>query len=297
MKYIESDKNSLLKLVTGLQTKSKERRKLKLYVTEGLKTVSELRPDRIHTLIVSDVRLFEEYKNRLLKGQVSQKRQVSQNKGQTSQDHNQVSPGNGQTINFDKLDVVVLKESLFRKISLDKTPQGIMALVHMQQPEPLETSIKKDGLYLGLDCLQDPGNMGTILRTCDAVGIDGVFISADSVDPYHPKVVKACMGSMERVKLYVVPDLSETLTQLSRFGITNYGTYLANSQYHFQESYVAGTCFVIGNEGSGISDKVIKACQKTIKIPMPGGSESLNAGIAAAVVLYEGVRQRLELTP
>lgn len=259
IKKIESDKNKFVKWIQLLMNKSRERNKEHVYIVEGFKAVYELKPSRIHTLIVTNMDFLEKISY-----------------------HN------------DLFEIIEMPMSVFKKMSQDKTPQGIMAVVYERVQEPLEEILQRNGLYLALDNIQDPGNLGTMIRVCDAVNVTAMFISKESVDPYHPKVTKGSMGSIERVPIYIVESLSEILNQMNGLGIQTLGAYLEESQYHFDYDYNQGTCFVIGNEGNGIRDEVINSCSKRVKIPMPGGSESLNAGVAASVLLYEALRQRMK---
>lgn len=259
IKTIESDKNKFVKWVLQLMTKAKERRNSNVYIVEGIRAIKELAPARIHTLVVTDIELVK----KCFDSEV----------------------GN--------MDVVVMSMSILKKVSQDKTPQGILAIVKRIEPDDADKVLEQVGLYLALDNIQDPGNMGTMIRVCDAVGAKALFINKTSVDPYHPKVTKGSMGSIERVPIYVVDDLTKSIELMIRKNISVYGAYLDGSQNHFEYKYPESTCFVIGNEGNGISDTVIDACTSRVRIPMPGGSESLNAGVAASVLLYEALRQQI----
>lgn len=257
IKQINSNKNPLIKWVKKLQTKSRFRKEEGLYVVEGYKQFMELESQDIHTIIFSKEEDVASY---------------------------------GLDATCDK---VLVEPALFKELSTDPSPQGILAVVKVTGNDLFSDHIESEGLYLALDGIQDPGNLGTMIRVSDAVGATGVLLSKDTVDLYNPKVVKSTMGSMNHIKVYPVDDLVQALGHLKKHGISTFGAYLDDSTYHFDQSYVGGTCFVIGNEGNGISDKVIRACDKRVKIPMPGQSESLNASIAASVLLYEALRQRM----
>lgn len=116
-------------------------------------------------------------------------------------------------------------------------------------------------------------------------------MNTTTVDSYNPKVVKSTAGSLEHIELYIVDNLVEALEFISSKGIVTYGAHLDDSKYHYDYEYKKGVCFVIGNEGNGISKEVINVVDYKVKIPMPGQSESLNAAIAAAILLYEARRQ------
>lgn len=254
LKKIDSKNNDTIKWLKKLQTKSKARREEKLYIVEGYKQIRELDEERIHTLVVSDKKDVQEFKNLAI-------------------------------------DIIMVEKKLFSEISTDTTPQGILAVVKMKQYDFYNENLEKDGIYLAIDSMQDPGNMGTIVRLCDAVGARGIIVNKTTVDLFNPKVVKSTMGSLEHIRVYVVDDLVEGLNHLRKLGIKSYGAYLDDSQFHYDYEYSGGVCFVIGNEGNGISEEVIKAVDFRVKIPMPGQAESLNASVAAAVLVYEAQRQ------
>ena len=143
-----------------------------------------------------------------------------------------------------------------------------------------------------LDGVQDPGNMGTIIRTCDAFNLDGIIIGPGSVDPYNPKVVRATMGSIFRVPLYISNDSLETIADLSQGGLNIFSTSLEGSIPSYDIDYKEGFVLVIGNESNGVQDPIIKKSDKLIKIPMPGFAESLNAGVAASIIMYEAMKSK-----
>ena len=257
IKEINSNKNPIIKWVKKLQIKPKYRRDEGCYVVEGYKQVDELSPDDIHTIVFSkaeDVKRFEHLKN-VVK--------------------------------------VLVDEKLFHELSTDMTPQGILAVVKMTVNDLFKTLLTEKGLYLALDGIQDPGNLGTMIRVADAAGVNGLLLSKTCVDLYNPKVIKSTMGSLKHIDIFVLDDLVDGLNYLKASHVRCYGAYLDESTFHFDMDYTGSTCFVVGNEGNGISERVIGCCDSHIKIPMPGQSESLNASIAASVLLYEAVRQRM----
>lgn len=145
--------------------------------------------------------------------------------------------------------------------------------------------------FLALDHLQDPGNLGTIIRTADAFGADGILLSEGCADCYSPKVLRSTMGSVFRLPIWTVPDLAQTLKELHQAGFSTFGaaldeTAICLGNFSFPQKSVA----VVGNEGNGISRPVLDACQQTLYIPMKGETESLNAGVAASLILWEMCR-------
>ena len=142
-----------------------------------------------------------------------------------------------------------------------------------------------------MDRLQDPGNMGTIIRTAEGAGVTGILVSSDSVDPFSPKVVRSTMGSVFRMKICITEDLPGDIEKLRKAGITVFGTHLSGNEF-YNEDFTGAAAFLIGNEGRGLSDAVSRKADRLLRIPMEGKVESLNAGISAAVVMYEVLRQR-----
>ena len=143
-----------------------------------------------------------------------------------------------------------------------------------------------------LDNLQDPGNMGTVFRTAEAAGATGILMSSDCVDIYNPKVVRSTMGALFRVPFCRVEDLPESVEDLKKAGIRVYAAHLEGKNPYDREDYRGGTAFLIGNEGNGLREEVASCADCRIRIPMEGKAESLNAAVAAAVLMFEAGRQR-----
>ena len=186
----------------------------------------------------------------------------------------------------------VLSDSVFAKAADTLTPQGIMALVHIKEMTRDEVLREEAPLYLVLDGLQDPGNLGTIMRTAEGAGVTAVIMSPDTVDIYNPKVIRATMGSIYRVPFFVEADICALLGAFKMRGIKSCAAHLNGVQDYDQESYLGGTAFLIGNEGNGLRAEVTKSAETLVKIPMAGELESLNAAMAAGLLMYEAARQR-----
>lgn len=189
--------------------------------------------------------------------------------------------------------IIYVPNNIFKEISDTENPQGIMAIAKLQY-NTMEQLKHRDKLsLLFLDGLQDPGNMGTIIRTADAFNIDGVIITPGSVDPYNPKVVRATMGSIFRVPLYYSTHGVTELSNIKSMGVNIYSTALEGSipisEADFKESFV----LIIGNESKGVGEELFSLSDMLIKIPMPGKAESLNAGVAASIIMYEVMKQRI----
>ncbi len=165
--------------------------------------------------------------------------------------------------------------------------QGVFAVCHMPESKNLADALKTWGRYLVLCNLQDPGNMGMILRTADALGVDAV-LTCGSCELYSPKVVRATMGSVFRVKVLETSDAQELLELLHGKNIHTYAAVPARSAVPLPKCGFSDGCAVwIGNEGNGLPDDVIAACDTAVTIPMQGGPESLNAAMAAGILMWE----------
>lgn len=188
----------------------------------------------------------------------------------------------------------VFDDKTFKDFSDTNNPQGIIAVCKKKQfdiKKLLEE--KNNGLYIIAEELNDPGNLGTIIRTADACGADGVFLSKGSVDLYNSKVLRSTMGSVFHVPVVTDIEIEQCLELFKQNKITLYAAHLKGIKTPYECDLKQSTAFVIGNEARGLSEKTAEMCDRLIKIPMPGKAESLNASVAAAVLMYEAVRQRL----
>ena len=143
-----------------------------------------------------------------------------------------------------------------------------------------------------LEDLQDPGNAGTIIRTGEGAGVSGVFLTKTCVDITNPKVIRATMGSVYRIPFFYVEDVVSLKQKLQGRGIRFFAAHLQGKNAYDRESYKDGTAFLIGNEGKGLTDQAADAADCLIRIPMCGQVESLNAAMAAGILMYEAARQR-----
>lgn len=187
----------------------------------------------------------------------------------------------------DTVRAVRVSEELMRSVSPMETPQGVLftvALPEVNVPEKLTGQH-----YLVLDGVQDPGNVGTILRTADAFGCDGVFLVNACADLYNPKTARATMGAVFRMDAWSV-TAEELLPLLQKSGIPLYGTALREDTVPLLAADLSRAAVAIGSEGRGLSQQMLEACEKTLKIPMRARCESLNAASAATVVLWEMYR-------
>lgn len=196
-------------------------------------------------------------------------------------------------IDFDTKNIktVTISNKIFNDISDVKTPQGILAVIKKNQNNQIETN---SDYILALDSLQDPGNMGTIIRTADSANINQIIINKTTVDPYSPKVIRSTMGAIYRTNIIEVEDLKTTLREMKSKGFQIITTDLKATQSIYDINYNNKTVVVIGNEANGVSQEILQTADKKVIIPMLGKTESLNASIAASIMIYEYVRQKIQ---
>lgn len=187
-----------------------------------------------------------------------------------------------------------VSDDTFRKISDTMTPQGILCVMERMHYGLADLLKTKNPVIMVLEELQDPGNLGTILRTGEGAGVSGVVLSKGCVDIYNPKTIRSTMGSIYRVPFFYTDSLQETIRELKENKITVYAAHLKGTRYYDEFDYADsfGTAFLIGNEGNGLTDETASLADEYLKIPMEGSVESLNAAVAASVFMYEAYRQK-----
>lgn len=183
-------------------------------------------------------------------------------------------------------------QKVFLSIADTQAPQGILCVCSMLDKCRLVDKMNKKGLFLALEHIQDPGNLGTILRSAEAFGLDGVLLSQDCCDPYSPKVLRGSMGAVFRLPLELAVEFQQVLcafrdASLPVCAAVPDRTALSVTGFSFQQ----GGVMVIGNEGNGLTEETLSCCTHRVTIPMRGHAESLNASIAASILLWEMVRQ------
>ena len=205
----------------------------------------------------------------------------------------------------------LVSPQVLQKLSDTETPQGMLAVVSMSDRVPAaepardaeptgtaepardaEPTRTAGPLYLVLDGLQDPGNVGTLIRTAEAVGATEVLMSRNTADPYSPKVVRSTMGTIFRVSVRITEDLPSAIEELKKKGVVIFGTHLSGTDF-YEADLTGPAAFLIGNEGNGLSEAVAATADRLLKIPMEGKVESLNAAVSGSVVAYEAYRQRV----
>lgn len=254
---ITTNQNKQIKQIMKLKKSSRERRKQGLFLVEGIRMFQETPEERIHKIYATE----DFYK--------------------------------AHEALFQEKEPELVSSQIMKEISDTMTPQGILVLVKIQEWNVEEILDKDRPLLLVLENIQDPGNLGTILRTGEGAGISGLIMSRETVDIYNPKVIRSTMGSIFRVPFVYVEQMSEFLELLRKKQITTYAAHLEGTNYT-KEDFQKGCAFFIGNEGNGLSDKMTEQADKKIKIPMNGKVESLNAAMASGLLMYEARRQREE---
>jgi TrmH family RNA methyltransferase len=190
-------------------------------------------------------------------------------------------------------EVEIVADRLFASVCDTKTPQGILTIASFPEwkKEDLIPS-EEPPLLMVLEAVQDPGNVGTILRTAEGAGVTGVVLLEGCADVFSPKVIRATMGSIFRVPFLAGIGREELTAFLAKEHIRSFAAHLNGREYYTEETYREGSAFFIGNEGNGLSNELTAAADALIRIPMAGEVESLNASIAAALLMYEANRQR-----
>ena len=189
-----------------------------------------------------------------------------------------------------KYECVYVTNKIFSSITQVTNPQGVMAIIE-KNTEKQEIDYSED-IIVVLDNVQDPGNLGTILRTVDSIGLKQIIVTKDTVDVFNSKVVRSTMGAIFRIKIIETADLVQSIKEMRKHHFKLMVTSLQtdNSIYDigFNKKII-----VIGNESNGVSEEIQDMADEKAKIPMLGKTESLNASVAAGIVMYEYVRQKI----
>jgi len=264
---ITSASNQQMKQVSLLLKKSKERRVTKSFVVEGPRMVVEAPTKMLKAVYVAE-NFEQNMDNAKLLHELQEK---CKNAGAVYE---------------------VVADSVFKSVSDTQTPQGIMAIVKMPEYDMNDLMDGDRTHLLILESIQDPGNLGTMVRTGEGAGITGVIMNKTTVDLFNPKTIRSTMGSIYRVPFFVTEDLAETLKQLHNDKVSLFAAHLKGEHAYDEEDYTKACGFLVGNEGNGLSDEIADLADTYIKIPMEGQVESLNAAISATLLMYETNRQR-----
>lgn len=258
MEYIQSKDNLLIKEIKKLKEK-KYRINSNMFLVEGFRFTQEALDSNFEVMNIF----------------------ISERAEQKYENSSVINMLQSNTI------VYIISDSIFKSICDTDNPQGIIAVV---RNKPLE--VKYDnGFYMLADKIQDPGNMGTIIRTAHAAGALGVIITKGTVDIYNEKTLRATMGSIFKIPVLLDSDLS-LVQKLRDSGFKLVASSLDCDKNFYDIDLKEKVIISVGNEGNGISEEIYNLCDLKIKIPMPGGAESLNVAVAASIMMYEVVRQK-----
>lgn len=255
---ITSTSNQRVKEIVQLQKKSRARNQAGVFVVEGGRMTREVPKEQLVHLYVTE-EFYQKHREEMPEGTVQPEL---------------VSP------------------SVFAAMSDTRTPQGVLAVVRQSSYSEEELMKSENVHLLVLDNLQDPGNLGTIFRTAEAAGVTGIIMSRDCVDIYNPKTIRSTMGAIFRMPFVYSEDIISTIERLKVQGIRVYAAHLDGKKAYDREDYRGKTAFLIGNEGNGLRREVADCADTWIRIPMEGQAESLNAAVAASILMFEVSRQR-----
>ena len=270
---ITSTSNPQVKNIIQLNQKGKARKEQGLFVAEGRKMFLEAPAGWIHRVYVSES-FWEGFGTTRAADDLDSAVRQRLRGGVTGDS-----------------EMEVVSDQVFEKMSDTKTPQGVLTVVKTPVYD-LKQFCNGVRPLVVIENLQDPGNVGTILRTAEGAGAAGVILAGNCADILSPKVIRSTMGSIYRMPFLQVPDVVLLLKLLKEHGIRSYAASLDGEHSYDEERYPGGTAFLIGNEGNGLTPEAQKAADCLIRIPMEGKVESLNAAMAAGLLMYEAARQR-----
>ena len=278
MEIISSKDNKKIKYIRGLMEKGSIRKKNRQFVVEGIKLVDEA----LKYGDVSEIVITESLYAEIVSGDLSDNALLAENGKNVIK-----YVGNSRS-------TIVVLDAVFNSVSETITPQGVLAVVGMPcyrllDEDYLDKIYSKTGKIklLILEDTSDPGNLGTIMRTAEAAGVTGVIMTKGTVDIFNPKVVRSTMGSIFRLPFAYVEDLKEVIKELKKSGISFYAAHLKGEKSYKAIQYSDRSAILIGNEARGLSDEVADLADTYVIIPMQGKVESLNAAVAAALMMYE----------
>lgn len=257
MIFIESKENNLYKDTKKLKER-KNRNKSNKYIIEGFRLVQEAFKAKLSIDYIISTKDNNEKISKYISDYISE-----------------------------SVKIYEMSDILFKELISTENPQGILAVISMEN-KPLEY----DGdFYLLCDKVQDPGNLGTIIRTAHAAGVNGIILTKGTVDIYNEKTIRSTMGSLFYVPTYYDDENLSLVKELKNKGFNLVVTSLDTNKDFFEEDLKGKVILTVGNEGNGVSDEVFELADTKVKIPMPGNAESLNVAIATSIIIYEKVRQ------
>lgn len=187
--------------------------------------------------------------------------------------------------------IYIVNEKVYQKLKSTDNSQGVIAIAKTKNYLKIDEVFNLN-FILFLDSVRDPGNMGTIIRTAEASGVDSILLTNDCVDITSPKVIRSSMGSYFRMNFCEIRDINSALNKFIENGFTIYSTELESKTIYYNEKFSKKAVFIFGNEANGIREDIKSIVRKKIYIPMSGNIESLNVAIAASVICFENKRQR-----
>ena len=259
---ITSTGNTKVRRIAAYMEKSKARREDDVFIVEGIRMNAEIPQEKILETYVSESFLH--------KMQQSEKQYL-------------MALANGYE---------TVTDEVFRKMSDTQSPQGILSVVRQTHSDLVNILDQDNPMLLLLEDVQDPGNLGTMFRSAEGAGVNGILMSGGTADVYNPKVVRSTMGAIFRMPFLYVDSIPETMGQLRKKGICTYAAHLQGKKSYDEMDYTKPCAFLIGNEGNGLSREAAEAADTYILIPMLGKVESMNAGTSAAILTFEAARQR-----
>lgn len=262
MQVITSKENEIVKSIKKLKDK-KYRDEMGLYLIEGIKIIEEAIEEKA---IIDKIVICDEC---IQSSEISQK----------------------LLYEIAKFDCIYVSKKVFDSLTTVVAPQGILAVVK-KNTNNIKIDYNED-IILVLDGLQDPGNLGTILRTADSINLKQIIVSKQTADVYNPKVVRSTMGAIFRVKVIEAENLESTLKEIKKNKFKILATSLGGTDNIYDVEYKK-KAIVIGNEANGVSKETLDLADQKVIIPMLGKTESLNAAVATGVILYEYVRQKIK---
>ncbi|MFH1825201.1 MAG: RNA methyltransferase [Candidatus Firestonebacteria bacterium] len=265
---ISSKDNPKVKQVINYKTDSN------FFFVEGIKIIEEILKEnvKIKTLIYTKEAMTNPKFNKLLSNLIAQK----------------------------EIEYLYVTTDVFRKISDVEEPQEIAAIVHRKTSniENFLKNIPKNSIFVALDRITDPGNLGTIIRTCKSANVTGLIISKNSVSLYNQKVIRATMGAFLGMCVIDEVSLHHFINELKEHSVTIITTDLKSDKNYYEINYNLPVCFVFGNESTGISKPMLKQSDFNVKIPILSNIDSLNVAVTSGIIIYEAIRRfKLYLTP
>lgn len=260
---IESKDNKYIRFIASLSD-PKTRKKEKAYTIEGVKMVEEALRNKSGVKIVAASPSLMQHRG---KGLIKLAEQTS-------------------------INIIWISDRLMDRIAESKTPQPVLAVVKIQEHSEEELLARDPKLIIIAHRLQDPGNIGTIIRTAEAVGASGIAVAQNTVDVFHTKSIRASMGSILRLPVVKIGETAAFVKKCRGAGFQVIAMDTEGEKTHFETDMTKASAVIVGQEGTGLPDEIAKAADIRVRIPMAKTIDSLNVATSAAVVLYEALRQR-----